>query len=195
MILRNRTRIAAVVDPGQLLDLLTPPLGGRRVSYQEYLRAVAANPEGRVEGSPGFEEETLRRSDVRELPGAVGRIQARSAQARIEPGTPMRIVTPPKTWAYAAELPLTIPPDARGGIRVRIRARVVCGEAGLGVLHRNEKSFQHRKFLRAGGAEEETIFLRVEDPLEARSVIIENATPDGQAAEVLLSEVAVVIAG
>ena len=92
----------------------------------------------------------------------------------------MRIVTPPKTWAYAAELPLTIPPDARGGIRVRIRARVVCGEAGLGVLHRNEKSFQHRKFLRAGGAEEETIFLRVEDPLEARSVIIENATPTGR---------------
>ena len=44
MILQRRERIAARVDPGTLLDLLTPPLYGEALTYQAYLDAVTANP-------------------------------------------------------------------------------------------------------------------------------------------------------
>jgi FkbM family methyltransferase len=44
MILQCRERIAARVDPGTLLDLVTPPLYGAGLTYQAYLDAVAANP-------------------------------------------------------------------------------------------------------------------------------------------------------
>ena len=44
MILQRRERIAARVDPGTLLDLLTPPLSGGALTYRAYLDAVAANP-------------------------------------------------------------------------------------------------------------------------------------------------------
>ena len=44
MILKFRERIAARVDPGTLLDLVTPPLYGQALTYQAYLDAVAANP-------------------------------------------------------------------------------------------------------------------------------------------------------
>jgi hypothetical protein len=44
MILQSRERIAARVDPGALLDLLTPPLNGAALTYQAYLDAIAANP-------------------------------------------------------------------------------------------------------------------------------------------------------
>jgi FkbM family methyltransferase len=44
LILQCRERIAARVDPGALLDLVTPPLYGQDVNYREYMDAVAANP-------------------------------------------------------------------------------------------------------------------------------------------------------
>jgi FkbM family methyltransferase len=44
LILQSRERIAARVDPGALLDLVTPPLHGGALTYQAYLDAIAANP-------------------------------------------------------------------------------------------------------------------------------------------------------
>jgi hypothetical protein len=44
LIMQYKERIAARVDPGKLLDLVTPPLYGEALSYQEYLDVVAANP-------------------------------------------------------------------------------------------------------------------------------------------------------
>jgi hypothetical protein len=44
LILQCRERIGTRTDPGMLLDLVTPPLQGKAVKYQEYLDAVAANP-------------------------------------------------------------------------------------------------------------------------------------------------------
>lgn len=44
MILQSRKRIATRVDPGRLLDLVTPPLHGEALTYQAYVDAVAANP-------------------------------------------------------------------------------------------------------------------------------------------------------
>jgi hypothetical protein len=38
ILVTHREKLCAVVDPGKLLDLLTPPLGGVQRSYAEYMR-------------------------------------------------------------------------------------------------------------------------------------------------------------
>src|SRR5260370_27105594 len=44
VILQTRERIAARVDPGTLVDLVTPPMYGEALTYQAYLDTVAGNP-------------------------------------------------------------------------------------------------------------------------------------------------------
>jgi hypothetical protein len=43
-LLRRRGDIEDLIDVDRALDLLTPPLNGRRVSYQEYLAAFERDP-------------------------------------------------------------------------------------------------------------------------------------------------------
>jgi hypothetical protein len=93
-------------------------------------------------------------------------------------------------WSYAASLPLFVPANTAGEVWVRVRVEVRQGEAGIGVLDRSETAFQDRAFVSAR-AEERTIFLRITNPREAQSLIIENSSPDGSPAEILLREVKV----
>ena len=44
LILQHRDKISGRADVTKLLDLLTPPLAGTALSYQEYVQAVTANP-------------------------------------------------------------------------------------------------------------------------------------------------------
>lgn len=45
LIVSHRDRIAALVDPEKLLDLLTPPLNDKQLPYKEYLAAFKGRPE------------------------------------------------------------------------------------------------------------------------------------------------------
>jgi FkbM family methyltransferase len=44
ILITHRSRLAPLVDIDRLLDLLTPELNGRRLSYREYLRAFEEDP-------------------------------------------------------------------------------------------------------------------------------------------------------
>ena len=132
----------------------------------------------------------MKRNDLREIPGAVEEIRLADVQARIEPGSPTRIITPAIRWSYAAALPLAFPSNAAGEFWVRIRARVLLGQAGFGLLNRAGSAFLDRSFV-VSGNETVVLFLQIADPADAQSLIIQNATPDGQAAEILLEEVTV----
>jgi len=140
--------------------------------------------------SRGLPRTKLKRSDLRELTGAVQGIQVAHAEAHIQQGTPARIVTPAARWSYAAAFPLLIPSDGSGEIWVRIRTRVLLGEGGFGLLNRAGTAFQDRSFVPAG-TEMRTIFLQITDAADAGSLIIQNSTADGQAAEILLEQVTV----
>lgn len=128
-----------------------------------------------------------------ELTGVIHDIQAAGAQAEIHRGTPTRIITPEGRWSYAAAIPLTIPEDAAGEIWVRIRATILRGEAGFGLLNRAGTAFQDRHFASAG-EEVQTIYLQIANSADLQSLIIENSTPDGSRAEILLEEVKVLAA-
>jgi hypothetical protein len=67
---------------------------------------------------------------------------------------------------------------------------VLHGEGGFGVLNRAGTAFQDRSFL-AAGTEMRTIFLQITDAADAGSLIVQNSTADGQAAEILLEQVTV----
>ncbi len=45
LILRHRDAIATLLDPAPLVELLTPPLHGDRLSYAEYVRAFEEDPQ------------------------------------------------------------------------------------------------------------------------------------------------------
>jgi len=138
----------------------------------------------------GLPRTELARTDLRELPGVVQQIRPAGAQAQIRPGTPTRIVTPVGRWSYAAALPLAVPSDMSAEAWVRIRTRVLRGEGGFGVLNRSGTAFQDRSFV-AAGTEIRTIFLQIADTADVQSLIIQNSTLDGQAAEILLEDVTV----
>jgi organic radical activating enzyme len=138
----------------------------------------------------GLPRTILKRNDLREMAGAIQKIRVAHPQARIQQGAGTRIVTPAGRWSYAAAVPLSIPSNTAGEIWVRIRTRVVRGEGGFGLLNRAGTAFQDRSFV-AAGAEFRTIFLEIADAADAESLIIQNSTPDGQAAEILLEEVTV----
>jgi 2-polyprenyl-3-methyl-5-hydroxy-6-metoxy-1,4-benzoquinol methylase len=126
------------------------------------------------------------RDDLRGLK-ITERIRLLNSDNCILEGTPARIVTPEGCWAYAAEIPLSIPSGAVNQIWVRVRAVVLKGEAGFGLLNRAGTEFQDRGFA-AVGPKHRTIYLEIKDATDLRSLIIQNATPDGKSAEILLEE-------
>lgn len=138
----------------------------------------------------GLPRTRLKRNDLCELTGAVHEIRVLSPRARVRQGTPTRILTPVGRWEYAAALPLAIPLNIAGEIWVRIRMKVLQGEGGFGVVNRGGTAFQDRGFV-AAGTEIRTIFLQIVDAADVESLLIQNSTPDGQAAEILLEEVSV----
>jgi hypothetical protein len=63
-----------------------------------------------------------------------------NAKASIKLAGVLSVTTAPEQWAYAAAIPVHSPAEAKG-IVLKIRARVVHGEIGFGLLSADEKSF------------------------------------------------------
>ena len=123
-----------------------------------------------------------------EIEGALRNIQPCSEKAQIGAGSPTRILTPPGRWSWAAAIPLSLPREIVGTIWLRIRATISQGEAAFGILNSEGTSFQDRCFL-AAGPDRRTVFLKVYNPSNASSLIIENSTADGSVAGILLDTV------
>ena len=111
----------------------------------------------------------------------------------IERGRPTRIVTLPQQWADAAIFPLHIPPGGHGDLFVLIRARVLNGQIGLGVLDREMKGYQIEKFVDAG-PEPADIYLPVPLPETAASLMIRNTAKGTVASRIEVEDVALVSA-
>jgi 2-polyprenyl-3-methyl-5-hydroxy-6-metoxy-1,4-benzoquinol methylase len=174
-------------------------VASRRELSNSTLMLVLANPKIAGIRQSGFQavvtqveppSATPKRNDLRVLTGAVQEIQPAHADAQIQAGTPPRIVTPEGRWSFAAAIPLAIPADTNGEVWVRVRATVLRGEGGFGLLNRAQTAFHNRSFL-AAGPESQTTYLRVEDIADLEGLIVENSTPDGTPAELLLDEVQV----
>jgi organic radical activating enzyme len=127
--------------------------------------------------------------DLVELAEAVGSLIPAGEGSTIEKGSPTRIVTAPGRWWYAAAVPLE-PPAGTPELWVRVRARVVAGEAGFGLLNRAGDAFQERFFI-PPSASRVTMYLHSADPSDLTMLIIENSSAAGKPTEVELLDVTV----
>ena len=129
---------------------------------------------------------------LRKLDGAAGSPQFSNPAQAIEQGGATRIMLPKGRWAYAVVIPLTIPAGLVGVAWVRVRAAVLDGHAGFGLLNCAGDDYQDRVFLEAD-PNTHAIFLRVKDVADVRGVVIQNSRPDGKGGEILLEGVSVYV--
>ncbi len=133
-----------------------------------------------------------RRKRLSKLDAAVESPRISNPANCIQQGDSIRIPIPEGLWAYAAVIPLTIPSGLTGDLWVRVRAAVLDGNAGFGLLNRAGDDFQERIFVDPGPATH-IIFLRIKDPADVGAVVIQNSKPDGKAGEILFEGVSVYV--
>jgi hypothetical protein len=100
----------------------------------------------------------------------------------------LHITTPARQYAYAAYTPLPFASTDRDKVWIRISAKVLSGQVGFGVLNGSEKAFYTRTTLGQSSADS-TVMLEVDHPEDARKLIIENDTPGGKKADVLIADI------
>jgi len=117
------------------------------------------------------------------------RIETMYEKASVRGGSPVFITTAAQRWSYAAAIPLIL--DRIPGSRrvVHIRARVLQGEIGVGILDGATNTFQRELFVGAW-ARPRDIYIAVPTPEAADRLIIRNASAAGvSAVEVYSTEV------
>ncbi len=102
------------------------------------------------------------------------------------------VMTAPKQWAYAASAPIHHDcfPTRPARCFIQIRATVVAGRIGLGVVAADGRSFLAEKHL-AEGDLEQTCCLDVHDFMSAKAFIIRNASPKGTRSKILIRNIEV----
>jgi hypothetical protein len=111
----------------------------------------------------------------------------------IEPGRPAKITMLPVQWSNGAAIPLHIPSAPRGELFVLVRARVLNGQVGIGVLDRELKGYQVEKFVDAG-PEMTDIYLPVPLPETASSVMVRNTAKGAVVSQIVIEDAALVAA-
>jgi len=111
----------------------------------------------------------------------------------IEPGRPTKITMVPQQWSSGATFALHIPSAPHGDLFVLIRARVLNGQVGVGVLDREMKGYQVEKFVDAG-PEMTDIYLPVPLPETASSVLVRNTAKGAVASQIVIEDLALVAA-
>jgi hypothetical protein len=143
---------------------LSPP-ASMAAAVMSTLCPVPAGPGKRIDGAVSLDA-----------------IEPAASGVSIERGHPTRIATLPQQWANAAAFPLRIPSGAHGDLFVLIRARVLNGQVGVGVLDRD------------AGPETVDIYLPVPLPETAASLMIRNTAKGAVASRIDVQDVAVVAA-
>lgn len=120
-------------------------------------------------------------------------IEQALAGVSIERGRPTKITMVPLQWSNGAAFPLRIPSGPHGDLFVLIRARVLNGQVGVGVLDRELKGYQVEKFVDAG-PEMTDIYLPVPLPETASSVMVRNTAKGAVASQIVIEDIALVTA-
>ena len=111
-----------------------------------------------------------------------------SSEAVIESGNPLKVTTPDRQWAYAAWFAIQMPPPPISRVFAFIRARVLKGQVGIGVLDQKGNTFLVERSIGPGTVMED-IYLPVRLPDRADVLIFRNAAPDGVRSEILIEDV------
>jgi FkbM family methyltransferase len=92
LLLARRDALASLVDVDRLLDLLTPPLQGKRVSYREYVAAFEREPTAFYPGEPRLGQRVRRAAFELLGPESAAQVHARLSSLQ-------RLLRAPSGWA------------------------------------------------------------------------------------------------
>ena len=120
-------------------------------------------------------------------------IQLIPGKGSLERGHPMKLITPPERWAYVVSIPVKMPANLAGRAFVLLHGRVVNGQVGAGVLDDRNNDFQFEKNVPASSAPVD-IYIPVPSPDHAEQLIIRNTAEGGVRSQMLLDDVALVVA-
>ncbi len=124
---------------------------------------------------------------------ALDAIERAGEGVSIERGRPTKITMLPLQWSNGASIPLHIPSGPHGDLFVRIRARVLNGQVGVGVLDRELKDYLVEKFIDAGPAMAE-ICLPVPVPEMASTLMLRNTAKGAVASQIVIEDLTLVAA-
>jgi hypothetical protein len=111
-----------------------------------------------------------------------------TTETALQSSETLHITTPVQQWAYAAYIPLPFTSADRNKVWIRISAKVINGQVGFGILNGSEKAFYTRRTLGASPGYSSEL-LEVQHPEDARKLIIENDTPGGKRADLVISRI------
>jgi hypothetical protein len=142
-----------------------------------------------VESTKGSSKFVIEAEGLKEVPGILklSEVLPTTPQTSLQSNGKLHITTPALLWAYAAYDPLPFASTDRDKVWIRISAKVLSGQVGFGVLNGSEKAF-HTRTTVGQSSGYSTLMLEVDHPEDARKLIIENDTPGGKKADVLISE-------
>ena len=109
----------------------------------------------------------------------------------LEPGHPLKLTTRKEQWQYAARLPAHIPAGAQALFYALVRARVLQGRIGIGVLDRETKDLQSETVVDAGPGVKD-IFIPVVAPNRAECLIFRSVAASGVATSLSIEDVSLV---
>jgi hypothetical protein len=113
-------------------------------------------------------------------------------KASVQLGHPIKVITPMERWAYAASCPMHMPASLAGPAFVFLRARVVSGQIGVGVLNHKSNTFQVEKSFSASAALVD-MYVPVLAAEGADELIVRNTAEGGVRSQMLIEDVALVV--
>jgi hypothetical protein len=176
----KRAKIAAITDPKMLLDALTPPLRGRKVSYAEYIRLFETEthvffPDG---GPPSTR-----------LPGpgtlvTIDRFIINNALDVSRDDDGLHIQTPREQWSYAISYPVSAKSWAECPARFDFELSVLEGAIGIGALSLDNRTFIQEKNCYPRGWE--NIRISINDVSQCTAIVVRNVAPGYAASKVII---------
>ena len=121
-------------------------------------------------------------------------VEKSGGETSIEAGPPLRVTTPSPSGYFAAVFPLHVPPGLRRASYAFLRARVISGRVGIGLLDSRSRDFLFRKEA-APSAEPVDVYLPVADPQRADQLVIYNWAEGGVRSQILIEDAALVVSG
>ena len=209
--------LTAPVAPGRIITMTEDESGSlRRVNEPLWAggKQIVQMAAGRTESNwPAFRKSALLRevvpdfvmsavmSNVADTPAGqpvrmAGGLSARDVQqsgeeASIERGQPLKITTSSHSGYFAAVFPVHVPADLIGISYAFVRARVLTGRVGIGLLDSRSRAFQFRKILSAS-PQPIDIYLPIREPKHADQLVIYNWAEGGIRSQILIEDAALV---
>jgi hypothetical protein len=109
----------------------------------------------------------------------------------LERGHPLKLTTRKDQWQYAARLPVHVPADAKAPLYALVRARVVQGRIGIGLLDRETQGFQSETVVDPEPGVKD-IFIPVVAPNRAECLIFRSMASSGVATSLWIEDVSLV---